>query len=58
MATATNHIRAHRYRPEQFPVAYESFQRMISLPLNARLSDQDVADVIEAVRDVVRTYRR
>jgi dTDP-4-amino-4,6-dideoxygalactose transaminase len=46
------------YRPEEFPVAYESFQRMISLPLNPRLSDQDVADVIEAVRDVVRTYRR
>jgi len=46
------------YRAEEFPVAYESFQRMISLPLNPRLSDQDVADVIEAVRDVVRTYRR
>jgi len=46
------------YRPAEFPVAYESFQRMISLPLNPRLSDQDVADVIEAVRDVVRTYRR
>src|SRR5256885_15408544 len=46
------------YRAADFPVAFESFQRMISLPLNARLSDQDVASVIEAVRDVVRTDRR
>jgi dTDP-4-amino-4,6-dideoxygalactose transaminase len=46
------------YRPAAFPVAYDSFQRMTSLPLNPRLSDQDVADVIEAVLDVVRAYRR
>lgn len=46
------------YRPASFPVAYDSFQRMISLPLNPRLADQDVADVIAAVRDVVRRYRR
>ena len=48
----------YRFRPEDFPVAYDSFQRMISLPLNPRLSDQDVADVVDAVRDIVRTYRR
>ena len=46
------------YRPEMFPVAYDSFRRMISLPLNPRLSDQDVADVIAAVLDVVRRHRR
>jgi len=46
------------YRATDFPVAHDNFARMISLPLNPRLGDQDVADVIEAVRDVVRTYRR
>ena len=46
------------YRPTSFPVAYHSFRRMISLPLNPRLSDEDVADVVDAVRDVVRRYRR
>jgi dTDP-4-amino-4,6-dideoxygalactose transaminase len=48
----------YSYQASAFPVAYDSFQRMISLPLNPRLSDQDVADVIEAVLDVVRAYRR
>jgi len=48
----------YHYRAEDFPVAYESFQRMLSLPLSPRLNDQDVGDVIEAVRDVVRQYRR
>jgi dTDP-4-amino-4,6-dideoxygalactose transaminase len=44
------------YHATAFPVAYENFQRMISLPLNPRLSDQDVADVIDAVRDVAREH--
>ena len=46
------------YAPDAFPVAHANYRRMLSLPLNPRLSDQDVADVIEAVRDVVRTHRR
>jgi len=39
-------------------VAYENYQRMLSLPLNPRLTDHDVADVIEAVLDVARRFRR
>lgn len=46
------------YKPEDFPVAYANYQRMLSLPLNPRLTDEDVADVIEAVLDVVRVYQR
>lgn len=46
------------YKPQDFPVAYREYQRIISLPLNLRMSDQDVEDVIEAVTDVVDTYRR
>jgi dTDP-4-amino-4,6-dideoxygalactose transaminase len=45
------------WRPEDFPIAYHEYQRLISLPLYPRLSDQDVADVIEAVGDVVDEYR-
>jgi dTDP-4-amino-4,6-dideoxygalactose transaminase len=50
--------RRYGYRPTSFPVAYHHFRRMISLPLHPRLSDQDVADVIQAARDVVRRHRR
>jgi hypothetical protein len=31
---------------------------MISLPLHPGLGDQDVTDVIDAVLDVARTFRR
>lgn len=48
----------YRYRPDSFPVAHANYQRMLSLPLNPRLSDADVLDVIEAVLDVVRRHRR
>jgi dTDP-4-amino-4,6-dideoxygalactose transaminase len=46
------------YAPESFPVAYDNYRRMLSLPLNPRLTDQDAADVIEAVLDITRTFRR
>lgn len=44
-------------RPEQFPVATREFERMLSLPLSPAHSDQDVADVIEAVTDIVSRHR-
>lgn len=46
------------YRPESFPVAYDAFTRMLSLPLNARMSDGDVEDVIAAVLDVAGAHVR
>ena len=46
------------YKPEDFPVAYNNYQRMLSLPLSPRLTDQDVADVVEATLDVVRAFLR
>lgn len=41
------------YRPDDFPVAYSNYERMLSLPLSPQLTDQDVADVIEVVRDII-----
>lgn len=44
--------------PERFPIALANYERMISLPLHPGLSPRDVDDVIEAVLDVARIYRR
>jgi dTDP-4-amino-4,6-dideoxygalactose transaminase len=46
------------YQPEDFPVAYANFLRLVSLPLYPRMSDQDVDDVIEVVLDVVERSRK
>jgi dTDP-4-amino-4,6-dideoxygalactose transaminase len=46
------------YHPDDFPVAYHEFQRIISLPLNLTMTDEDVNDVIEAVLDIVAIYHR
>ena len=47
----------YHYSPDDFPVAYSEYERIISLPLNLRLSESDLDDVIEAVLDVVNKYR-
>lgn len=46
------------YRPQDFPVAYSNYQRILSLPLSPRLTDQDVADVVEAVMDIIQKFVR
>jgi len=46
----------YRYTPEQFPVALREYQRIVSLPLSARMTDQDVADVINAVNDILEEH--
>ena len=46
------------WKPENFPVALSNYQRMLSLPLSPRMSDNDVNDVIETITNVVATYRR
>lgn len=46
------------YQPNDFPVAFREYQRIVSLPLYPRMSDQDVEDVIEAVTTVVKLNRR
>ena len=45
------------YKPEDFPIAYREYLRMISLPIYSKMSDQDVQDVIEAVGDVVEKHQ-
>ena len=42
------------WRPEQWPAAMEIGRTTVSLPLSARLTDEDVGDVIRAVTQTVR----
>ena len=49
---------AYGYQPDDFPVAYGTYQRIISLPIYARMTDNDVMRVIESVTDIVKSNRR
>lgn len=46
------------YKPDDFPVAYSNYLREVSIPLCPRLTDEDVYDVIEAIMDIVKVYKR
>jgi dTDP-4-amino-4,6-dideoxygalactose transaminase len=46
------------YQPEDFPTAYGNYKRIVTLPLHPRLSKEDVARIIGAVKEVVAVYRR
>jgi dTDP-4-amino-4,6-dideoxygalactose transaminase len=42
------------WKPEDYPNAMRVGRQTVSLPLSAKLTDQDVTDVIEAVYNVIR----
>ena len=44
--------------PMDFPNAYEAFQRILSLPIYPKMTDDDVQDVIDAVRSLVEEHQR
>ena len=46
------------YRSEQFPVATDLFSRILSLPIYPGMTDEDVADVLSAVREVAAEHAR
>lgn len=46
------------FAPTDFPNAYEAFQRILSLPLYPKMTDEDVQDVIDAVRSLAEEHRR
>jgi dTDP-4-amino-4,6-dideoxygalactose transaminase len=44
------------YRPGQFPVAEDYFNRCLSLPLYPTMADEDVETVIEALEDIAYQF--
>ncbi len=48
----TYYRQKYGYQPEDFPVALENYQRMLSLPLSPALTDDEVSRVISAVRQL------
>jgi dTDP-4-amino-4,6-dideoxygalactose transaminase len=66
IGTSVHFIPLHRHRfyrerygyeVNQFPICEELYQGLLSLPLYPAMTDQDVTDVIEAVRDIVAAHR-
>lgn len=41
------------FKPEDFPVALDCYQRAVSLPIYTRMTDDDVERVIKAVKDIL-----
>jgi dTDP-4-amino-4,6-dideoxygalactose transaminase len=45
-------------KPDDFPVAYGVYKRIVSLPIYPGMKTRDVRRVIEAVRDIVRKNKK
>jgi dTDP-4-amino-4,6-dideoxygalactose transaminase len=46
------------YKPEDFPVAYNNYKRIISLPIYPKMTDGDIERVTGAVLDVISNNRK
>lgn len=54
MAEHPHYQRTFGWKPSEHPHAYQVGQQTVSLPIMPRMTDQDVEDVIDAVRDLLR----
>lgn len=46
------------FHREDFPIAFENYKRLVTLPLHPGMKDADVEDVIAAVTYLIRKHRR
>ena len=53
-----NYAQNSRYSSAHFPHADQAFQDILSLPIYSAMTDQDVADVVDAVISTVRQHTR
>jgi dTDP-4-amino-4,6-dideoxygalactose transaminase len=52
------YAKKYGWKPESFPKAARAFERIVSLPLSSALTARDAEDVVEAVNDICRKYKR
>ncbi|MFH0730700.1 MAG: DegT/DnrJ/EryC1/StrS family aminotransferase, partial [Pseudomonadota bacterium] len=43
----------YQFKPDDFPVALDCFQRAVSLPIYSKMTDEDVERVVEAVKEIL-----
>lgn len=46
------------YRPGDYPVAEDTYRRVVSLPIYPKMSEDDVWDVITAIKKIVKYYKK
>ncbi len=52
--TFSYYVEKYGYKPEDYPIAFNESERLISIPLHPGLSDDDVSDVIGATLDITK----
>ncbi len=52
------YAKKYGWKPESFPNAARAFERMLSLPLSSRHTVEDAADVVQAVEDIFKKFKR
>jgi len=52
--TFSYYVEKYGYEPGDYPTAFEESERVVTIPMHPGLSDGDVGDVVEAVRDILR----
>ena len=50
--------KTYGYRAEDFPHASAVYERVVSLPIYPKMTDEDVGEVIRAVKETVRAHKR
>jgi len=48
----------YKHKAKNFPNAYNAYKKIISLPIYPKMTEKDIKDVIWAVKDIVKKYKK
>jgi dTDP-4-amino-4,6-dideoxygalactose transaminase len=52
------YFKTYGYEPEDFPVAFETYNRIVTLPIYPELTDDEVSYVIDTLYDLCKKWGR
>jgi dTDP-4-amino-4,6-dideoxygalactose transaminase len=52
------YAKKYGWKPESFPNAWRAFNRMVSIPLSSALTVKDAEDVVQAMEDICRKFKK
>jgi dTDP-4-amino-4,6-dideoxygalactose transaminase len=51
------YVNKYGYQPEDYPIAYDIYQKIISIPLYPKMTNEQVNYVIDSIREIANNYK-
>ncbi|MCB0268455.1 MAG: DegT/DnrJ/EryC1/StrS family aminotransferase, partial [Calditrichaeota bacterium] len=51
-------VKKYGYQPDDFPKSMDVYERIISIPLYPRMSDEQLVYIVDTIRQIAESHRK